>query len=210
MYYRKASASHLEFVVFTPPFGNLLQVALKQSNYVTGMKIEQNNPQKIAPFLWFNNDLEEAMQLYTSVFKNSKIENMTRYGAAGPGPEGTVMSRIFQLEGQRFLALNGGPQYSFTPAISFFVNCETQEEVDEFWEKLSEGGTKGRCGWLQDKFGLSWQIVPTILGKLLQAPDRVKAGNVMRAMMQMDKLDIATLQQAYDAPQPSSTKMETA
>jgi predicted 3-demethylubiquinone-9 3-methyltransferase (glyoxalase superfamily) len=173
------------------------------------MKITQQNPQKITPFLWFNNNLEEAMQFYTSVFKNSKVENISRYSAAGPGPEGTVMSGTFQLEGQRFLALNGGPHYSFTPAISFFVNCETQEEVDELWEKLSEGGTKGRCGWLQDKFGLSWQVIPTALGKLLQDPDRVKAGNVMKAMMQMDKIDIETLQQAYEAPQTSPNKVET-
>ena len=154
--------------------------------------------QRITPFLWFDGQAEEAMQFYVSVFKNSKVVNVTRYGDAGPGPKGSVMSAIFQLDGQEFFALNGGPQFTFTPAISFFVNCETQPEVDELWEKLSEGGEAQRCGWLRDKFGLSWQIVPSVLGKLLQDKDAEKAKRVMLAMMQMGKLDIAGLQRAYD------------
>jgi predicted 3-demethylubiquinone-9 3-methyltransferase (glyoxalase superfamily) len=152
--------------------------------------------QKITPFLWFDDKAEEAMNFYTSIFKNSKVGRVTRYGQGGPGPKGTVMSCTFQLEGQEFMALNGGPQFTFSPAISFFVNCETQEEVDELWEKLSEGGKKERCGWLKDKYGLSWQIIPTTLGKLLSDPDREKSNRVMRAMLQMDKIDIARLQQA--------------
>jgi predicted 3-demethylubiquinone-9 3-methyltransferase (glyoxalase superfamily) len=152
--------------------------------------------QKITPFLWFDDKAEEAMNFYTSIFKNSKVGRITRYGQGGPGPKGTVMSCTFQLEGQEFMALNGGPQFTFSPAISFFVNCETQEEVDELWEKLSEGGKKERCGWLKDKYGLSWQIIPTTLGKLLSDPDREKSNRVMRAMLQMDKIDIARLQQA--------------
>ena len=154
--------------------------------------------QKITPFLWFNNQAEEAMNFYLSIFKNSKKGNVSRYGDAGPGPKGSVMSATFELEGQQFYALNGGPQFSFTPAISFFVNCETQEEVDHYWEKLSEGGRKDRCGWLQDKFGLSWQIVPSVLGKLLGDKNPAKSSSVMKAMLQMDKLDIARLQQAHD------------
>jgi predicted 3-demethylubiquinone-9 3-methyltransferase (glyoxalase superfamily) len=153
--------------------------------------------QKITPFLWFDDKAEEAMKFYTSIFKNSKIGRITRYGQGGPGPKGTVMSCTFQLEGQEFMALNGGPQFTFSPAISFFVNCETQEEVDELWEKLSEGGEKERCGWLKDKYGLSWQIIPTTLGKLLSDPDPQKSNRVMTAMLQMDKIDIARLQQAY-------------
>jgi predicted 3-demethylubiquinone-9 3-methyltransferase (glyoxalase superfamily) len=154
--------------------------------------------QKIIPFLWFDDKAEEAVNLYVSVFKNSKIVRLTRYGEAGPGPKGTVMSAAFQLEGQDFLALNGGPLFAFTPAISLFVNCETQQEVDELWEKLSAGGKKERCGWLKDKYGLSWQIIPSVLGKLLQGKDPKKAQRVMQAMLQMDKIDIKTLQQAYD------------
>jgi predicted 3-demethylubiquinone-9 3-methyltransferase (glyoxalase superfamily) len=160
---------------------------------------EENQMQKITPFLWFDGKAEEAMNFYVSVFKNSKVVRVSRYGEAGPGPKGTVMSATFQLDGQEFFALNGGPQFTFTPAISFFVNCETQQEVDEFWEKLSEGGKKERCGWLKDKYGLSWQIVPSVLGKLLQDNDPAKAGRVMKAMMQMDKIDIKKLQQAYNA-----------
>ena len=154
--------------------------------------------QKITPFLWFDGNAEEAMNLYVSVFKNSKVVSVTRYGEAGPGPKGTVMSATFQLEGQQFYALNGGPQYKFTPAISLFVNCETQEEVDELWGKLSAGGHKDRCGWLQDKYGLSWQIIPTVLGKMLRDKNPRKAQNVMKAMLQMDKIDIKKLKQAYD------------
>jgi predicted 3-demethylubiquinone-9 3-methyltransferase (glyoxalase superfamily) len=154
--------------------------------------------QKITPFLWFDGKAEEAMNFYVSVFKKSKVVRVTRYGDAGPGPKGTVMSATFQLEGQDFFALNGGPQFTFTPAISFFVNCETQQEVDELWEKLSEGGKKERCGWLKDKYGLSWQVVPSILGRLLGDKDATKSKRVMQAMLQMDKLDINGLQDAYD------------
>jgi predicted 3-demethylubiquinone-9 3-methyltransferase (glyoxalase superfamily) len=154
--------------------------------------------QKITPFLWFDGKAEEAMNFYVSIFKNSKVVRVTRYGAEGPGPKGTVMSAIFQLDGQEFYALNGGPQFTFSPAISFFVNCETQQEVDELWEKLSAGGAKDRCGWLRDKYGLSWQVIPSILGKLLQDKDVQKANSVMKAMLQMDKIDIKGLQQAYD------------
>jgi predicted 3-demethylubiquinone-9 3-methyltransferase (glyoxalase superfamily) len=154
--------------------------------------------QKITPFLWFDNNAEEAMNLYVSVFKNSKITSIVRYGEAGPGPKGTVMTGIFQIEGQEFYALNGGPNYSFTPAISLFVNCESQQEIDELWEKLSEGGKKDRCGWLTDKFGLTWQIVPSVLGKLLHSSDSVRSNRVMKAMLLMNKLDIQKLQQAYD------------
>lgn len=153
--------------------------------------------QKITPFLWFDGKAEEAMNFYTSIFKNSRIGKITRCGQERPGPKGTVMSGTFQLEGQEFMALNGGPQFTFSPAISFLVNCETQKEVDELWEKLSEGGKKERCGWLKDKYGLSWQIIPTTLGKLLSDPDLEKSNRVMRAMLQMDKIDIARLQQAY-------------
>jgi predicted 3-demethylubiquinone-9 3-methyltransferase (glyoxalase superfamily) len=154
--------------------------------------------QKIVPFLWFNGQAEEAMNFYVSLFKNSKVLSVSRYGETGPGPKGTVMSVTFELEGQQFYALNGGPQFTFTPAISLFVNCETQAEVDDLWGKLSEGGEVHPCGWLRDKFGLSWQVIPTILGRLLQDKDRQRADRVMRAMLQMTKLDIAALQQAYD------------
>ncbi|MGH2607828.1 MAG: VOC family protein [Tepidiformaceae bacterium] len=154
--------------------------------------------QKITPFLWFDGNAEEAMQFYVSTFKNSKVVSVSRYGDGGPGPKGTVMSATFQLEGQDFVALNGGPQFSFTPAISLFVSCETQPEVDELWEKLSAGGEQQRCGWLKDKYGLSWQIIPTALGKMLQDKDAGKAKSVMQAMLQMDKIDIARLKQAYE------------
>jgi predicted 3-demethylubiquinone-9 3-methyltransferase (glyoxalase superfamily) len=154
--------------------------------------------QKITPFLWFDDKAEEAVNFYVSIFKNSKIVSLTRYGEAGPGPKGTVMSATFELEGQRFYALNGGPQFTFTPAISFFVNCETQQEVDEMWERLSAGGKKERCGWLKDKYGLSWQIIPSALGKMMQDKDPAKAKRVMQAMLQMDKIDIGTLERAYE------------
>ena len=154
--------------------------------------------QKIAPFLWFDGKAEQAANFYVSVFRNSKVLSVTRYGAAGPGPKGSVMSAVFQLEGQEFYALNGGPQFKFSPAISMFVNCETQQEVDELWEKLSAGGKTNRCGWLDDKFGLTWQIIPATLGRLLQDKDAAKANRVMKAMMQMDKIDIVRLQQAYE------------
>jgi predicted 3-demethylubiquinone-9 3-methyltransferase (glyoxalase superfamily) len=154
--------------------------------------------QKITPFLWFDGKAEEAMNFYTSIFKNSKIGDIRRYGEAGPGPKGTVMSASFELEGQEFIALNGGPQFTFSPAISFFVNCKAQKEVDELWEKLSAGGEKLQCGWLKDKYGLSWQIVPTALGELMSDPDPEKSKRVMNAMLQMTKLDIKKLKQAYE------------
>lgn len=156
--------------------------------------------QKIIPFLWFETQAEEAANFYISIFKNSKIISVTKYGEAGPGPKGSAMSVIFELEGQTFYALNGGPQFKFTPAISLFVNCTTQNEVDELWEKLSAGGQPNRCGWLTDKFGLSWQIIPTILGDLLQSKDPGKSQKAMKAMMQMGKLDIEGLKRAAEAP----------
>ena len=162
--------------------------------------IERDHMQKITPFLWFDGKAEEAMNFYVSIFKNSKVGRVTRYGDAGPGPKGSVMSATFQIEGQEFFALNGGPQFQFTPAISFFVNCETQQEVDELWQKLSAGGEKNRCGWLRDKYGLSWQIIPTALGEMLRDKDPAKANRVMKAMLQMDKIDIKGLKQAYDQP----------
>jgi len=153
--------------------------------------------QKITPFLWYDKEAEEAANFYVSLFKNSKINSISRYGDAGPGPKGSVMIVNFELDGQQFTALNGGPHYKFTPAISLFVNCETQQEVDELWDKLSAGGRKDRCGWLQDKYGLSWQIIPTALGRLMSDPDRQKSGRVMQAMLQMDKIDIQRLEQAH-------------
>ena len=154
--------------------------------------------QKITPFLWFDGKAEEAMNFYTSIFKNSKVVSMNRWGEGSPFPKGQVMSGTFELEGQQFYAIDAGSQFKFTEAISLFVNCETQEEVDHFWEKLSEGGEKSRCGWLKDKFGVSWQIIPSALGKMLQDKDAGKAGRVMQALLQMDKLDIKTLKQAYE------------
>ena len=155
--------------------------------------------QKIVPFFWFDGRAEEAMNFYTSIFKNSKVGNVSRYGDAGPGPKGSVMSATFELEGQSFYALNGGPMFKFNPAISMFVNCETQEEVDDLWNKLSEGGKPNRCGWLDDKFGITWQIVPTALGRLLGDKDGAKAGKVMQAMMKMDKIIIKDLEDAYNS-----------
>jgi predicted 3-demethylubiquinone-9 3-methyltransferase (glyoxalase superfamily) len=156
--------------------------------------------QKITPFLWFDGKAEEAMNFYTSIFSDSEVLNIMRYGDAGPGPKGTVMSATFRLNGQEFIALNGGPQFSFTPAISFFVSCKTQEEVDQLWERLSAGGTPQQCGWLTDKFGLCWQIVPTVLGEMLQDKDAKKSSRVMAAMLKMVKLDIDRLKQAYEQP----------
>ena len=153
--------------------------------------------QKITPFLWFDGNAEEAVNFYVSVFKNSKVLRLTRYGDAGPGPKGTVMSATFQLEGQEFFALNGGPQFTFTPAISFFVNCEIQDEVDDLWDKLSAGGEKQRSGWLKDKYGVSWQIIPSALGKMLQDKDAGNSKKALEAMLQMEKVDIKTLEQAY-------------
>jgi len=156
--------------------------------------------QKITPFLWFDNQAEEAVNFYTSIFKNSKIKGVTRYGETGAEasgrPKGTVMTVTFELEGQEFTALNGGPHFKFTEAVSFVVNCESQDEVDELWEKLSEGGKKQQCGWLKDKYGVSWQIVPTVLGEMLQDKDPKKSEKVMEALLQMDKIDIKTLKQA--------------
>jgi predicted 3-demethylubiquinone-9 3-methyltransferase (glyoxalase superfamily) len=160
------------------------------------------NLQKITPNLWFDNQAEEAANFYVSIFKNSKIGDITRYGEAAAEisgkPKGSVMTITFQIEGQEFTALNGGPQFKFTEAISLLVNCETQQEVDELWEKLSQGGEEGPCGWLKDKYGVSWQVVPRILDEMIRDPDPVKAERVMKAMLQMQKIDIAGLQQAYD------------
>jgi len=155
--------------------------------------------QKITPFLWFNDNAGAAMDFYVSVFENSKVVSVSRYTDAGPGPKGSIMVGRFELYGQEFLALNGGPQYQFNPAISFVVNCETQQEVDLLWGKLTAGGKTHGCGWVQDQFGVSWQIVPIMLGKLLQDEDTRKASRVMQAMFKMDKLDIAALQRAYES-----------
>lgn len=162
--------------------------------------------QKITPFLWFNDKAEDAANFYVSLFKNSKIVTVTRYGEDGARasgrPKGTVMTVVFQLDGQEFTALNGGPTFTFSPAVSFVVNCETQEEIDRLWDKLTQGGKPVQCGWLTDKYGLSWQIVPTLLGKLLQDKDPLKAERVMKAMLGMVKIDIKGLQQAYETAQP--------
>lgn len=154
--------------------------------------------QKITPFLWFDNQAEEAADFYCSIFKNSKRDGVKTYGEGVPTPDGTITSVTFEVEGQQLIAFNGGPDFPFTPAISLSVNCQTQQEVDELWEKLCDGGQESQCGWLQDKFGLSWQIVPEALIEMIQDPDKVKAKNVMDAMMQMRKIDIETLQKAYD------------
>lgn len=148
--------------------------------------------QKITPFLWFDGRAEEAMKFYVSIFRNSRIVSTM------PGPDGKILTGTFQLEGQQFMALNGGPKFQFTEAISLFVNCETQAEVDDLWNKLTEGGAESMCGWLKDKFGVSWQIIPSALGRLLGDKDRAKAGRVVQAMLQMKKIDVAKLQQAYD------------
>jgi predicted 3-demethylubiquinone-9 3-methyltransferase (glyoxalase superfamily) len=154
---------------------------------------------KITPFLWFDTQAEEAAKFYTSVFPNSKIVTVARYGEAGPGPKGSVMTVEFELDGQRMIALNGGPVFKFTEAISLSVDCETQEEVDHYWEKLSQGGEQAPCGWLKDKYGLSWQVNPTVLGELLSSPDAKKAKRVMEAMLKMKKIDIAALKAAAEA-----------
>ncbi len=154
--------------------------------------------QKITTFITFNNQAEEAVNFYVSIFRNSKILSMSRYSEGGPMPAGTVMGASFVLEGQEFAALNGGPHFTFAEGISLFVNCETQAEVDELWEKLSAGGEQGPCGWLKDRFGVSWQIIPTALGQMLGDKDPRKAQNVMQAMLQMTKIDIATLRRAYE------------
>ena len=153
---------------------------------------------KINPFLWFDTQAEEAARFYTSIFPNSRIVSTTRYGEGAPMPKGSVMTVVFELDGQRFIALNGGPLFKFTEAISFSVDCKTQQEVDEYWAKLTAGGQESQCGWLKDKFGLSWQIVPTVLGELLSDPDPKKAKRAMQAMLKMKKLDVAALKRAHD------------
>jgi predicted 3-demethylubiquinone-9 3-methyltransferase (glyoxalase superfamily) len=155
--------------------------------------------QKITPFLWFDTQAEEAMKFYTSVFKKSKVGTIARYGEAGPGPVGSVMTATFELDGQEFIALNAGPHFKFNEAISFVIDCETQEEIDYYWEKLTaDGGEESQCGWLKDKFGLSWQVTPSMLGKLYSSGDPKKSQRMMQAMMKMKKLDISVLQRAYD------------
>jgi len=154
--------------------------------------------QKITPYLWYDNQAEEAVNYYTALFKNSRILSVSRYGDAGPGPAGSVMTIAFQLDGQEFVALNGGPQYKFTEAISLFVNCETQEEVDRLWEKLSDGGEEGPCGWLKDRYGLSWQIIPAGLVEMLSSPDAEKSQRAMQAMFTMKKIDLAKIRQAFE------------
>jgi predicted 3-demethylubiquinone-9 3-methyltransferase (glyoxalase superfamily) len=160
------------------------------------MKDGEEIMQKISPFLWFDDQAEQAASLYTSVFRDSRIISIARYGEAGPGPKGQAMTVSFQLEGQDFTALNGGPAFKFTPAISLFVNCGTQDEVDGLWERLSEGGKEGQCGWLEDRFGVSWQIVPAVLAELLSGSDPKRVQRVMEAMLRMTKLDIAGLEKA--------------
>ncbi|MEW5873178.1 MAG: VOC family protein [Chloroflexota bacterium] len=154
--------------------------------------------QKITPFLWFENQAEEAANFYTAIFKNSRILGITRFGEAGPGPQGSVTSVSFQLDGQEFIALNGGPHFKFTPAVSFFVNCEDQAEVDRLWEQLTQGGSEVQCGWLTDKYGLSWQIVPAGLNDWISGPDAQKSSRAMQAMLQMKKIDLAQIRQTYE------------
>ena len=155
--------------------------------------------QKITPFLWFDHQAEEAARYYVSIFKDSKINAVTHYGDAGPGPKGSVMTVDFELAGQRFVGLNGGPVFKFTEAISFVVNCEAQEEVDHYWEKLTEGGQEVQCGWLKDRYGLSWQIVPLAMVEMLKDKDPARSQKVMQAMMQMKKIDVAVLKAAYES-----------
>ena len=154
--------------------------------------------QKITPCLWFDTEGEEAANFYTAIFKNSSILEVSRYGEAGPRPAGTVMVVSFELDGQEFTALNGGPEFTFNEAVSFQVNCESQQEVDDFWDRLCEGGEPGPCGWLKDKYGVSWQIIPTALNELLNDPDPDKSQRAMKAMLQMGKIDIEALRQAAD------------
>jgi len=162
------------------------------------MRNSGSGAQKIKPFLWFDDQAEEAAKFYTSVFNNSRIIKITHYGEAGPGPAGSVLTVVFQLEGQEFIALNGGPHFKFTEAISFSIDCKSQDEVDYFWERLTEGGEESQCGWLKDKYGLSWQVNPTVLGEMLADADPAKANRVMQAMLNMKKIDIAALQRAYE------------
>ena len=167
--------------------------------------------QKITPFLWFDGQAKEAAKLYTSIFKKSKIRNIARYGDAGPGPKGSVMTVEFEIEGQKFIALNGGPHFKFNEAISFVVNCKTQAELDRYWRKLSAGGKEVQCGWLKDKYGLSWQIVPAIMGELMSSKDAARSQRVMQALLGMVKLDIAKLKQAYrgDTKRSKTTNRKT-
>jgi predicted 3-demethylubiquinone-9 3-methyltransferase (glyoxalase superfamily) len=178
-----------------------LQIGKQTSHtpYETGLEQSkgENAMQKIIPFLWFDNQAEEAIQLYTSIFPNAKIGDVVRYGTEGPGPAGTVMTVSFTLNGQEFMALNGGPQFQFTEAVSFMIGCETQAEIDHFWTKLSAGGEEQPCGWLKDKFGLSWQVVPTALDRLLTGGSPAQSQRVMHALFQMKKIDLQTLQDAY-------------
>jgi predicted 3-demethylubiquinone-9 3-methyltransferase (glyoxalase superfamily) len=160
---------------------------------------------KITTFLTFNDQAEDAVKMYTSIFKNSKINSTSRYGDAGPAPKGSLMSASFELDGQEFVALNGGPSFGFAQGFSLLVDCTTQEEVDEYWKKLSAGGEPGRCGWLTDKFGVSWQVVPRVLSEMLSDPEPAKAGRVMNAMLQMSKIDIAKLEQAYEGETADAT-----
>lgn len=183
-----AGAKDLKIGVFAPAF--LLWEFVRLVSKIINM-------QKITPSLWFNNNVEEAVEFYTTVFKDAKVVNMVRYTDAGPGPAGSVMTAVFQLHGQQFIALNGGPQFKFNEAVSFVINCQDQTEVDDYWEKLSGGGEKGRCGWLKDKFGLSWQVVPTALPNLLSGQDGVRTKRVMEALMKMDKIEIDKLEEAY-------------
>jgi len=178
-----------------------VELALRQHRQHTGLYIVkqgENIMQKITTFLWFNGQAEEAANFYTSVFKNSKITSITHYTEAGPMPAGSAMTVNFELEGQEFIALNGGPEYSFTPAISLFVNCETQAEVDELWEKLTEGGGEVQCGWLEDKYGLSWQIVPSGLQDYLNGKDPERSTRAVQALFSMKKIDLAKIKQAYE------------
>ena len=154
--------------------------------------------QKITPCLWFDTEGEEAARYYTSIFPNSKILEVTRYGSAGPREDGTVMTVEFELDGQKFIALNGGPDFTFSEAISFVVHCKTQDEVDTYWDALSDGGEEGPCGWLKDRFGLSWQVVPNALPRLLTDPDTEKAQRVMAAMLEMKKIDVEALERAAE------------
>ncbi|HSE31688.1 MAG TPA: VOC family protein [Pyrinomonadaceae bacterium] len=163
----------------------------------TNESAEPGPAQKITPFLWFDDNAEEAINFYTSLFPNSQILSVTRYGAAGPGPEGAIMTASFQIAGQKFVALNGGPHFKFTEAISFVIDCESQEEVDRYWEKLTaDGGEESQCGWLKDKYGLSWQVTPRILIQLIQDPDKEKANRVFQAMLKMKKIEIPKLLEA--------------
>jgi predicted 3-demethylubiquinone-9 3-methyltransferase (glyoxalase superfamily) len=161
---------------------------------------------KITPFLWFDTQAEEAARFYTSIFKNSRIVQVARYGDAGPGPKGSVMTVLFELDGQPFIALNGGPHFKFNESVSFSIECNTQQEVDEYWNKLTAGGQESQCGWLKDKYGLSWQVNPKVLGQMLSDADPQKSKRAMEAMLQMKKIDIATLQRAYEGREAHTAK----